>query len=266
MDKNECLKLMEQYFHIKSLIAKLKNLDFKLKSHIFYYNNIFKEIDKIAIMRVYSKNLEDDIVFDVYYVADAFEQLFHGYFSIEPVSEPSKKIFENISRVCTDLGHYFYYAYQNSDLLKKYLIAGNFKSIVEQTKDDFEVQFCKMKKEVYMEIATYKTEDLEKVLLRRELIKKYIKNFINLNGKPSEEVKMFFINILSEKMRRHICFINSEKITNVININTRTVSFNKCCDLPIYGWINYAVKENAILFLNLEFDFEGGDNIGKITD
>ncbi|MCT4607085.1 MAG: hypothetical protein N4A64_13475 [Marinisporobacter sp.] len=266
MDKNECFKLMNQYFHIKSLIAKLKNPDFKLKSHIFYYNDIFKEIDKIAIMRVNSKNVEDDITFDIYYVSDEFDPLFHGYFSIEPISKGAEKIFENISKVCTDLGYYFYYAYQNSDLLKKYLIAGNFQNSLEQSKDDFEKQFDKIKRQTLMEIAQYETKDLEEALLRREFIKKYIKNFILFNGKPSEEVKMFLMSILSEKMKKHICFINSEKIfDSFIKVNKEGIDFNGWHSLPIYGLLEDVVKKNYVLFLRLEFDFEGGDGIDKVT-
>ncbi|QZY55437.1 hypothetical protein [Crassaminicella profunda] len=265
MDKNECLKLMNQYFHIESLIVKLKNPDFKLKSHIFYYNNIFKEVDKIAIMQVRSKNLEDDILFNIYYVSDEFESLFHGYFSIEPLSKSAQKIFRNISKVCTDLGTYFYYAYQNSDLLKKYLIAGNFQNSLEESDDDLKKQLDEIKKEMYIEISQYETKKLEQILLRRDFLRKYIKNFIKFNEKPSEEVKMFLMSILTRKMKNHICFMNNEKILNTfIHIDTKSITLNKYKNLSIYGLMDHAVEENYILFLKLEFDFEGGDNIGKI--
>ncbi|QEK13296.1 hypothetical protein FQB35_14015 [Crassaminicella thermophila] len=263
MDKKACLELIEQHFEIKSLISKLKNPDFQLKSHIFYYNNIFQEVDELKILRITSKDKNEDIVFDIYYVSDVLEGLFHGYFRVEPVSTWAREVFKNISRVCTDLSAYFYYAYRNSDLLNKYLIAGDFKNILEQRKTDDDL-FHKVKKEIYKEIAQYKYEEIEYIFLRREGMKKYIEDFIKFNKKVSEEVKMFLINIWSGKYKNNICFINNPAyIKNHIRVDTNYISFDKNSEVPIYGLMDHSLDENYIVFIRLEFDFEGGDNSVK---
>ncbi|TCO78716.1 hypothetical protein [Marinisporobacter balticus] len=261
MDKKECLKLIEQYFHIKSFINKFKNPDFKLKSHIFYYREIFKEVDEIRMLRVASKNIQDDIILDIYYVSKSFEGLFNGYFKIHPISTTARKIFGNVSNICTDLGYYFYYVYQNSDLLKKYLISGNLENTMENhQKNDFKTQFDRIKKETYMDIAKYDMKEIENIFLNREKLKKYITNFIRLNGKCSEEVKMFLIQILSDQYKNNLCFINSEDYLNTfIKIDTKSIYLNNHPKVPIYGLMDYATQEHFILFLKLEIYFEGGD-------
>lgn len=267
MDKKECLKLMGQYFHIDSLINKLKHPDFELKSHIFYYRDIFKEVDEIPILRVSSNQIEDDIIFDVYYVSGSFEGLFHGYFRIHPKTTMAEKIFQNTSRVCTDLGYYFYYIYQNSDLLKRYFISGNLQNMLdEDQQNNFKNKFEVIKKETYMDIAKYDMKDLQHSFLRKDQFKKYITDFIRFNGKCSEKVKMFLISILSGKNKDAICFINNEKyIKTFISVDIKSVTISNKPQIPIHGLINYAVNNNLILFLKLEFNFEGGDTIGKIS-
>ena len=124
MNRNECLQLMMQYFQVESCIKHLKNPDLELKSHTFYYRDTFKDINELRILRVSSKNKNDDIIFDIYYVSQKFDGLFHGYFRIKPETDMAELLFQNISKVATDLGHYFTYVYKHSEVLKVYFSPG----------------------------------------------------------------------------------------------------------------------------------------------
>ncbi len=265
MNKNECLQLIMQYFQVESFIKHLKNPDLKLKSHTFFYRDTFKDIDELRVLRVSSKNKEDNIVFDVYYVSQEFDGLFHGYFRIKPESDMAKRLFQNISKVTTDLGHYFYYVYKQSEILKIYLISGNLQNAIEHSKDkNYMDVFENIKKATYTEISSYSVRDLRSKLLRRELLEKYIYNFIDLNGKSAESVRMFLINILSKKYAEHVCLTwDDMAIKNCIHVTTSQVLFNSKPDIPIYGLLDYALSNHFVLFIKLEFDFEGGGYIGK---
>ncbi len=266
MNRDECLQLMMQYFNVESCITHLKNPDLKLKSHIFFYRETFKDIKEIRMLRVSSKNQKDNIIFDVYYVSQEFDGLFHGYFRIKPESDMAERLFQNISKVATDLGHYFYYVYKNSEILKIYLISGNIENALQQCEDkNYEELFKRIKKVTYLEVAQYSAKDLRNILLRRELLEKYIFNFISINGKSSERVKMFLINILSNEYSGHICLVSDTKgIANTIHISTKQVALQNNPGIPIYGLLDYAAKNHSVLFVNLEFDFEGGGYVGKI--
>lgn len=265
MDKIECLQLIEKYFDLESFVTKLKNPDFHLKSHLFYFRGWFQEIEELRILRVQSKNRLDHIVFDIYYVSQAFEGLYHGYFRIQPASSMAKKVFENMSKVCTDLGYYLYDVYRNSDFLKIYLISGNLQNALEQSKNkDFQPIFGKIKMAGYTEIAGYQPKDLYNGLLKRDYLQKYITNFIEFNGKCSEKVKMFLITLLSHPYRDYVCLINNGiHLKNFIHMDTKQIFFHGHFSIPIYGLLDYAVDNHCILFVKLEFDFEGGGNLGK---
>ncbi|WZL73520.1 hypothetical protein QBE52_01955 [Clostridiaceae bacterium 35-E11] len=265
MNKKECLQLIEKYFELESFVRDLKAPDFQIKSHIFYFRGLFKDIQELRILRVRSKNKEDHIIFDIYYVSGMLEGLYHGYFRIKPESPMAKKVFENMSRVCTDLGYYLYDVYRNSDFLKIYLISGNLQNALEQSKHkDFHLAFEEIKKLSYTEIAGYEAKDLYKGLLRRDDLQKHITNFIDFNAKCSEKVKMFLITLLSHPYRDHVCLIHhGMHIKNFIHIDTRKIFFHGDNTMPIYGLLDYAVAQDFILFIRLEFDFEGGGNIGK---
>ena len=266
MNRNECLELMMQYFNVESCIKHLKNPDFKLKSHTFFYRDTFKEIDELRILRVSSKNKNDDIVFDVYYVSQEFDGLFHGYFRIKPETDMAERLFQNISKVAADLEDYFYYVYKYGEVLKVYLISGNLQNAIEHGKDNnIEKLFDQIKKAISLEIANYSVKDLRNTLLRRELLEKYIAHFIDMNSKCSERVKMFLINILSNKYAGHVCLIrNKAEIKNYIHVSTGQVMFHGNPDTPIYGLLDYAVNNHFVLFVKLEFDFEGGGYVGKV--
>ena len=265
MNRKECLNLMMDYFKLESSINYLKNPDFELKSHIFYYRDTFKDIEEIRILRIRSKNSADNIIFDVYYVSQEFEGLFHGYFRIKPETEVAEKLFQNISKVATDLGQYFYYVYKHSEILKIYLISGNLENALVHSKNkDFQQSFDQIKKVTKQEIASYSTKSLKSILLRRELLEKHIANFINMNAKCSERVKMFLINLLSNKYAGHICLIpNGVGINNFIQVTTEQAQFNDNTNIPIYGLLDYAVEQHCVLFVKLDFDFKGGGAIGK---
>ncbi len=254
-----------QYFNVESCIKHLKNPDLKLKSHIFFYRDTFKDIDELRILRVSSKNSTDNIVFDIYYVSQEFEGLFSGYFRIKPESDMARRVFQNISKVTTDLGHYFYYVYKYSEFLKIYLISGNLNNALQQSKDkNYEDIFQRIKKEIYLEVSQYSTTELKQLFLRREFLEKYIANFINMNKKCSERVKMFLINILSHEYSRHISLIkDTEEIKNYVHVTTEQVVFHTNSQIPLYGLLDNCVKNHSVLFVKLEFDFEGGGHIGK---
>src|SRR5690606_27761439 len=112
-----------------------------------------------------------------------------------------------------DLGEYFYYVYQNSEFLKIYFATGSVENALEhhnrkKTKEGA-FDFNKFKEDMYLEISSYSQEELREMVLNRNLTKKYVSNFIKLNSKCSEYVKMFLINILSEVYIRNICIINN---------------------------------------------------------
>ncbi|MCX7745826.1 MAG: hypothetical protein N2645_02900 [Clostridia bacterium] len=259
MDKKECINLISRFFMMESCVIKLKDPDFQLKSHIFYFNGMFQDIPELRIVRVCSRNRQDNIVFDIYYVSDAFEGLYHGYFRIKPESEAAKRLFMSISTVCTDIGEYFYYVYQNSNLLKIYLATGDLWNALDQSPDcDYRNEFEQIKRSSTLEIANVSPADLQQGLLNRNYLKKYISNFIKLNSKCSEQVKMFFIHILNKKYAKNICLVNHGfALGNYLNINPANIRFNSC-EVPVYKLLEYFVEHNFILFIRMEFDFQVG--------
>jgi hypothetical protein len=267
MDKKECLNLFGQYFQVQSCIVALKNPDFELKSHIFFFKDIFKEIDEIKILKVSSKNTQDNIIFDVYYVSHEFEGLYHGYFRIKPESENACKMFDDISKMCTDLSEYIYYVYQNSELLKIYLISGSIQNALEQcVGKGYANELKQLKKRIYTEIADNSGDEFCEAVLDRHLNSKYIFNFITFNSKCSEPVKMFLLNILSDTYSSYICMLNRvSRIENHICVSPDSLFFNGNDKLPVYGLLDHAALEKFVVFLKFDFDFEGGVNIGKTT-
>lgn len=266
MNKDECLQLIMQYFNVESCIRHLKNPDLKLKSHIFFYRDTFRDINELRILRVTSKNDGDNIVFDIYYVSQEFDGLFNGCFRIKPESEMAERLFQNLSKVTTDLGQYFYYVYKKSEILKIYMISGNLENALQQSLDkNYKDLFEKIKKETYLEISQYSSKELRKILLRREFLEKYIKNFINMNKKCSERVKMFLINILSREYCGHICLVrDTSGIDNYVQVTTKQVIFHKAPEIPLFGLLDYSIKNRSVIFVKLEFDFEGGGPLGKV--
>lgn len=260
MDKEQYLGLVEQYFKLESCIKNLKTPDFRLKSHIFFYRDIFKEVGEIKIFRVSSKNPQDDISFDIYYVSEHFDGLFSGCFKIKPESNNAKKVFQNISIVFTDLGEYLYYVYQNSEFLKIYLVSGSIENALDNINiNNFEHELGNIKKETLVEITNYAQEEIYNGILRRDLLKKYISNFIKLNSKCSEKVRMFLISILSDKYSNYICLINNNiKWKNYISVSAQDVVVKGSPEISAYLMLEYAVKNNLILFIKFEYDFKGG--------
>ncbi|HCC07015.1 MAG TPA: hypothetical protein DEP72_02440 [Clostridiales bacterium] len=268
MDKKECLNLINQHFELQSCIASLKNPDLKLKSHTFFYNNLFKAVKEIKIIRVKSKNPKDDIKFDIYYVSDEFEGLYHGYFRIKDESDSASRIFKTVSKMCTDLIEYMYYVYQNSELLKIYLISLDIQNAIEQCNTkDVDGVFEKIKKNIYSEIAECDQTELECSILDRWFNRKYIYNFIMFNSKCSEIVKMFLLNLLSPKYSNNICMINQNSIIkNYIYVSSSSIYFNGNHELNVFSILDSAVSLEFILFVKFDFNFEGGVNIGKTVD
>lgn len=43
MDINQCISLFEQYFKVHSFVAAIKKPDLYMKSHVFFYQDIFKQ-------------------------------------------------------------------------------------------------------------------------------------------------------------------------------------------------------------------------------
>ncbi|MFZ5969047.1 MAG: hypothetical protein ACOYVK_17975 [Bacillota bacterium] len=267
MDKSECIKLASQFFHIESTIPKLKNPDFQLKSHVLFYRGIFNELEELKILKITSKNPEDHICFDIYYISEEFNGLFNGYFRIEPQSERAEMLFQTVSRVCTDLGLYMYYLYQNSSLLKYYFISGSIQNAIEYMKDEeYQQQYQQYAIACYKEAACYPAEKIRKMFLQRELIRKYISDFIQFNTKCSEHVKMFLIYVLSAKYTKNIVFVNDcISFLNKIQITAKDVFLPENIEMPVFGLLEYAEKNNKVLLLRLEFDFEGGDCSVKTT-
>jgi len=265
VDKRECINLIKQHFEIQSSVASLKNPDFELKSHIFFYNNLFKEVNEIRILRVKSKNAKDNIMFDIYYVSDEFEGLFHGYFRIKTESDSANKIFEDVSKMCTDLSEYMYYVYQNSELLKIYLISLDIQSSLEQCDMQNDAGgFEDIKKSIYKEIADYDQIELSSSILDRRFNKKNIYNFIVFNSKCSEIVKMFLLNLLSNKYSNNICMVNwKSKFKNYIYVNSNSIYFNGNKQLSVFSLLDSAVLGSFVMFVKFDFDFEGGVNSGK---
>lgn len=267
MDKRDCLNLIGQFFELKSCIVTLKNPDFELKSHIFFFKDVFKEVDEIKILSANSKNLNDNILFDIYYVSEEFDGLFHGYFRIKPESDNAIKLFENVSKYCTDLGEYIYYVYQNSELLKIYLISGNIQSALEHIRTkSLSAEFGQFKKKVYEELAGFSSEQFPDFVLDRRFNSKYIYNFMLFNSKCSEEVKMFLLNILTSRYSNSICLLTSgSSVENYIQLDSDTVYYHGNSRLPIYGILDFVVDEQFVVFIKFDFDFEGGVNFGKTT-
>ncbi|AUG57517.1 MAG TPA: hypothetical protein DCE02_00390 [Ruminiclostridium sp.] len=263
MDKNNCIKYMEKFFKLNTDILWLKNPDFLMQSRIFYYRSNFKGINDIKIATAKSKNISDDIVFDIYFIRAEFETLFSGYFKIVPVTSAAETMFEGVSKLCTDLGEYFYYVYQNSEFLKIYFATGSVENALEhhnrkKTKEGA-FDFNKFKEDMYLEISSYSQEELREMVLNRNLTKKYVSNFIKLNSKCSEYVKMFLINILSEVYIRNICIINNAyNVKNYILVEAQNAKVNSYPKVCVYDVIEKAVKENALVLVKFNYDFKTG--------
>ncbi|WP_129599148.1 hypothetical protein [Anaerophilus nitritogenes] len=256
MNKQECIEWIKSYFEIESLISTLKDPDFNIKSRIFYFKDVFRSIDELKILKIYSKNKKHNIVLEVYYVTDDFEGLFHGYFRIEPVTDSARKIFKNMSRVCTDLGYFFYHAYQHSEILKKYIVSGDIDYIIEDDENFFET----VKKNTYLELSQYEEKQMNQMILSREKFKKYITHFIHWNKKCSEEVKTFLMHLWTTSYKNCICPINNVNAVDYsIKVDTQDIFFQKNKDLSVYGLLEYAQTHGFIVFLYLQFDFEGGN-------
>lgn len=261
VDKSEFLKVISKSFKLKSEIAFLSKPDFDLKSRIFYYTDIFKDIDEIKILTVRSTNEADDIEFSVYYIRHEFENLYTGYFKIIPKSANGEKMFYGVSKVCTNLSEYLYYVYQNSEFLKVYIISGTVASALEQSeKKIYSIDFEKIKKNTYLEMSKYSFQEFQNILLKRDYLVKYLTNFIKFNKKCSSIVKMFFINILSPEYKDNICFINNcEGIETYIKVNSEDAVLNSDTQISLYCLLECAAKNKFPLFLKLEDDFKGGN-------
>ncbi|WP_053954807.1 hypothetical protein [Inediibacterium massiliense] len=258
MNKQECIEWIKSYFEIESLISSLKNPDFHMKSHIFYFRDIFHSIDELKILRIYSKNKKDNIVLEVHHISDHLEGLFNGYFRVEPITDSAKKIFKNMSRVCTDLEYFFYHAYHHSEILKKYIVSGDIEYIIEEDHD--EKHFEMVRKNTYLELSQYEQKQMNQMILSREKLKKYITHFIHWNKKCSEEVKIFLVNLWTTFYKDCICPINNvNSLEYSIKVDTETILFQKNKELSVYELLEYAHTHQFIVFLYLQFDFEGGD-------
>ena len=263
MDKNNCIEHMEKFFQLDTEILWLKNPDFLMQSRIFYYRSNFRAINEIKVLTAKSKNLQDDIVFDIYFIRAEFETLFNGYFKIVPITSTAIAMFEGVSKICTDLGEYFYYVYQNSEFLKIYFATGNAANSLEhhnrkKTKEGA-FDFKKYKEDMYLEISSYSQDEFSELVFNRDLTMKYISNFIKLNSKCSEYVKMFLINMLSAVYNKNICIINNGyNIKNHILVDTQNVRVNNYPKIGVYDVIENAVKNNALVLVKFNYDFKGG--------
>lgn len=259
MEKKECIELYMKYFKVSSTLANFKNLDLYMKSHIFYYREIFKEVNEIKIMNVSAIDPNVDINFDIYYFSKSLDGLFNGYFKISPNTDSAKQIFENISKVCTDLENYFYYVFRNSEFIKVYLISGD----IENAKDHYKNTRQndnneKLIRNIYNEISTYETKEFLKGTLDRKLLKKHVTNFIKMNSKCAPNVRMFLINILSEPYNNNVCVINNVfNLQNYIHIDANDIYVHNNPDNSVFGLLEYANQNSGTIFLKFEFDFEG---------
>lgn len=234
-----------------------------MQSRIFYYRNDFKAINEIKILTVKSKNEEDDIVFDIYFIRAELETLFSGYFKIVPKTSKAEAMFEGVSKLCTDLGEYFYYVYQNSEFLKVYFATGNALNALEhhnlKKNKEGTFDFKKFKEDMYLEISSYSQDEFNELVLNRSFTVKYVSNFIKLNSKCSEYVKMFLINILSKAYNKNICIINNAyDVKNHILVETQNIKVNNRPDVCVYDVIENAVKDNAIVLVKFNYDFKAG--------
>jgi hypothetical protein len=254
---------MDKFFQLDTDILWLKNPDFLMQSRIFYYRNNFKAINEIKILTVKSKNLNDDIVFDIYFIRAEFETLFSGYFKIVPITSTAVAMFEGVSKLCTDLGEYFYYVYKNSEFLKIYFATGSGANALEhhnrkKTKEGA-FDFKKYKKDMYLEISSYSQDEFSELVLNRNLTMKYVSNFIKLNSKCSEYVKMFLINILSKVYSKNICIINNAyDVKNHILVGTQNIKINNYPNVCVYDVIENALKDNALVLVKFNYDFKTG--------
>lgn len=263
MDKSNCIKYMEKYFDLNSDILWLKNLDFLMQSRIFYYRNNFKAISDIKILTAKSKNIEHDIIFDIYFIRAEFETLFSGYFKIVPKTPTAITMFEGVSKICTDLGEYIYYIYQNSEFLKVYFATGSPANALEhhnrKKSKEGAFDFKKYKEDMYLEISSYTQDEFNELVLNRNLTMKYVSNFIKLNSRCSEYVKMFLINVLSTIYNKNICIINNAyNVKNHILVGTQNIRVNNYPKVCVYDVIENAVKNNALILIKFNYDFKGG--------
>lgn len=265
MDKAECLKLIAQVFKIESCVRALTNPDFEMKSHLFYFRSMFHEVEDLRFVRISSKNEEDNIVFDIYYESKSFEGLFNGCFRIKPESEAAERLFENCSKVCTDLGEYLYHLYLGNNMLKLYLISGSWQSVVSQvTEKPCDEGYDQIKRQMYIELAKFETKELNELFLNRKLNEKFIAHFIQFNSKCSEPVKMFLISLLSSRYAHHVCFVNNRvDIKGTVQIKPGYVQFEAPAPLTVYGWLDYVSQHGSVLLVRLDYDYEGGAVVGK---
>ncbi|PAB60595.1 hypothetical protein [Anaeromicrobium sediminis] len=253
MDKKQCIDVVTQNFIIESTVNTLKYVDFEMKSHMLFYRDMFRNAGKIKIATVKSKAIGNDIVFHIYFISDEFNGLCNGYFKMEPESSNGKKLFEGVSRITTDLAEYFYYLYRNSEFLKVYLVSLNVNSMEEISKDN---EIEEALKENRISISNMEMDEFKSILLDRKFVKKYISNFLRINEKPTEEVKMFLINMLNESYDKNVCLVNNMcKLNTLIKVSFDKVALNKNNITP-YDLLEYSRENGKIVYVNLDFSFK----------
>lgn len=254
MDKSQCIKLIEENFIIRSDISSFTNMDFNMTSRIFYYRDTFKNVGKIKIATITSKNIPNDIVMDLYFISDEFKDLCSGYFEIKAVSENSKKLLKGVSKITTDLKEYFYYLYKNSEFLKIYFISKNGENIEVENKDDM---LAKIFKSGEKQIGNLTAEEFKNSLLERKFTYKYIDLFIQSDEKLTEEVRMFLINILNDTYNKNIVLVNRKnKLQHIIKVDYKEVKLNEK-NITAYDMLDYSKDNNKIIYIYLDFSFKG---------
>ena len=114
-------------------------------------------------------------------------------------------------------------------------------------------------KDMYLEISSYSQDEFSELVLNRNLTMKYVSNFIKLNSKCSEYVKMFLINILSKVYSKNICIINNAyDVKNHILVGTQNIKINNYPNVCVYDVIENALKDNALVLVKFNYDFKTG--------
>jgi hypothetical protein len=246
--------MIGENFTMESRVNTLKYVDFEMKSHMLFYRDMFRNVGKIKIATVKSKAIGNDISFHIYFISHEFNGLCNGYFQMEPISSNGKRLFEGVSRITTDLAEYFYYLYKNSEFLKVYLVSLNVNSMEEINKDH---EIEEVLNENRISISNMEMDEFKSTLLDRRFVKKYISSFLRINEKPTEEVKMFLINILNESFHKNVCLVNNMcKLSNLIKVSSNRVTFNKNNINP-YDLLEYGRDHGKIIYVNLDFSFKG---------
>ena len=112
---------------------------------------------------------------------------------------------------------------------------------------------------MYLEISSYSQDEFSELVLNRNLTMKYVSNFIKLNSKCSEYVKMFLINILSKVYSKNICIINNAyDVKNHILVGTQNIKINNYPNVCVYDVIENALKDNALVLVKFNYDFKTG--------